>query len=350
MLQLGQQYKAAGPIVEDIAVFQPSSAGANSATNPLNQFRQDQIYSIPQQDETYVMFDGYKIYTGAVWPFCDRTVPLDNKDWLLDMFDATEAPGVGAALFVLHKEHKMMDYIAHYLANPAFKKELGEQLKTTLKGFIVGKARNDIIYRYQRLLQTYPIMFETMEWLDEFRKDQIGIKLFRFGIPNAFNFIKPENVTAEMIHEAITNSKATESKRLVPPSDHQYVLMYQTLLAYNGAALVEPAELVRIMMLDWKLGYQFIRAKELDFNTALSIVMTVIYKRGIAFPTFENYSLVDFIYTEYGPSDQWPRIENVIAYVNATTSNRAVLPRKPAPEQQSQPTSSLAAVGGNKFD
>lgn len=350
MLQFGQHYKPAGPAIEDIATFQPSAAPLNSPSNLLNQFRQDQLYSIPEQDESFIMFDGYKIYTSTVWPFSDRPVPMDNKDWLLDMFDATQAPGVGAALFVLHKEHKMMDYIAQYLANPAFKRELGEQLKSTIKGFIVGKARNDIIYRYQRLLQTYPIMFETMHWLDEFRKDQIGIKLFRFGIPNAFNFIKPENITAEMIHEAITNAKATESKRISPPSDHQYILMYQTLLAYNGASLVETAELVRIMMLDWKLGYQFIRAKSLDFNTALSVVMTVIYRRGIAFPTTENYALVEFIYNEYGPSDQWPQLHNVIAYVNATTSNRAVLPKAPAAPQATRQSSALNAVGGNKFD
>lgn len=326
----GQLYRNAGPIIEDIATIQ---SNPKSDFNPLYQFRQDQLYTPPVADDSFVMFDGYKIYTAAIWPICKQSIPMDDKDWLLDMWDATQSPGLAVLLFIKFKEHALMDHVAAYLSNPGFMLELGDELRSRMKQLLSGKIRNDVLYRYQRLLQTHPIMFETLDWLDDYWKDFFGSKLFRFGVSNAFAFINPDNITAEMIHEAITNARANAEKRLVPPSDYQYIQMYEALLATPGGAdLVDPAELVKIGLLRWSLTLQYIKMKELDFNTALSVAMTFVYKRGNGVSPYENHSIIEHLYNEFGPSDQWPSFQHVIQYVNATTSGRAA-----KPVQQKQP-------------
>lgn len=339
----GLVYRQAGPIIEDIASLQDNPS---SDFNPLYQFRQDQLYTPPVLDDKFVMFDGYKIYTGYLWPFCKEPIDLADKDWLLDMWDETQAPGVGALLFVKFKQHKLMDCIPQYLSNPAFMADLGAELRSVMRSTISGKVRNDILFRYQRLLQLFPIMFETLDWLDDYWKDYFGTKLFRFGIANAFGFIKPENVTAEMIHEAIGAAQANADKRLVPPTDHQYIQMYEELLKHDGAHLVNAAEIVRVGMMSWKLARRFIKSNELDFNAALSIAMTFIYRKGNALSPYESHDLIETLYNEYGPSDQWPTFHNVVQYVNAVTSGRVQKSVAPSPQH---PTSITATKSGT-FD
>lgn len=317
-------YQQASQIIPDIA---PSYNSINRDMNPLYQFVEDMTVPIqPKDDDAHLFFDGYKIYTTARWPFCATQIPDDclaDVDWLLDMYDATQSPGVGAYLFVVFKQHKLMDCVPHFLANPAFMSELGEKLKTVLVNMICGKARNDVMFRYQRLLQLHPIMLETMHWLDEFRQDQIGSKLFRFGIPNALGFVKPENVTAEMVHESITNAITNADKRIAKPTNNHFTQMYDVLLKLEGHDLVEQSELVRICLLNWTLGFAYIKAKKLSFNEALSVVMTFIYKRESSVSPYDNYNIVEILYNTYGPSDQWPTLEHVVQYVNGVTSNRA---------------------------
>lgn len=335
----GLAYHTAGPIIEDIATVQTNPL---SDFNPLYQFRQDQLYTPPALHDRFETFDGFKIYVDHVWPFSSATIPLDDEDWLLDMWDATKAPGVGVVLFLRFKHHAMMDCIPGYLSNPAFMLAMGDELKKVMKSHLSGKIRNDTLYRYQRLLQTNPIMFETLDWLDDYWKDFFGTKLFKFGISNAFAFINPENITAEMIHEAVTSARANAAKRLVPPSDYQYIQMYEALLEYNGQDLVQLPELVTICLLSWVLGRRYIKAKNLSFNDALSVAMTFIYKRGITVSPYENHSLIEKLYEEYGPSDQWPSIQHVVQYVNASTSGR-VQKTPPAPASGMATTSTRSS-------
>lgn len=325
-------YQQASQIIPDIA---PSYGAMNRDFNPLYQFVDDLTVPIqPKDDDAHLFFDGFNIYTTSRWPFCATKIPadyLEDLDWLLDMYDATQSPGVGAYLHVKFKQHKLMDCVPQFIANPAFMSELGDQLRTVLVNMICGKARNDVIYRYQRLIQLYPIMMETMCWLDEFRQDQIGSKLFRFGIPNALGFIKPENVTIEMVHESITNAIANADKRIVKPTAAHYVQMYDKLLQMGGQDLVKNSELVNICLMNWQLGFSYIKAKALSFNDALSVVMTFIYKRESSTSAYDNYNVIEILYNSYGPSDQWPTLNHVIQYVNGVTSNRAKrTPAKPA--------------------
>lgn len=310
--------KIAGTENYEIASFAGGTSGPDF--NPRDMFRADQQFNPITQDNPFVMYLGKKLYTSYVWPIGEV---VNEKEWLEEAFDATGAVGLAAMLFIYHKQHKSMDYIPLYLANPAFMSANGEALQATLTKFMSGNVRNDVLYRYQRLLQVHPIMFDTMNWIDAFHQDQIGSKLYRFGIPDAFPFIKPENVTAEMIHEAIANAKINAAKRLVPPSTPQFIEMYVQLLNHNGQDLVEGIELVNIALMDWKLAYSYIKAKELDFNTALSIIMTFVYKRGTGVAHADNYVIIEKLFDDYGPSDQWPTLLNVVAHVNAVTNGMA---------------------------
>lgn len=331
--------KVAGPLIEDLVTFSPTGDGYSL----LHQFTQDQIFSPPSNDDAFVVFDGFKIFTGAVWPFSPQPIPQDDKDWLLDMFDATQAPGVAVLLFVRFKEHKLMDYVPTYLANPAFMSELGDELKTILRSMIVGKARNDHLYRYQRLLQQYPIMFETMDWMDSFRQDQIGVKLFKYGIPRALSYINPLHVTSELIHESIQFAISDAHKRIAPPSNAQYAQLYGELLRLGGQHLVDIPELVRICSIQFTLGMQYIRAKSLDFNTVLSIIMTVLYNGGVSFTPNESYEVIRNVYDEHGPSNQWPTLANVIKYVVTVVPGKVAAAQPKSPTIGGLPISSLPA-------
>lgn len=303
--------------------FELANFGTNGTIqdfNPKDMFTADQKFNMTSQDNPWVAFEGEKIYTSYVWPIGKIT---NEKEWLEQAFTATGAVGAAALLFIYHKDHQKMDYIPSYLSNPAFLNEHGEALKKTLSKFMSGNVRNDVLYRYQRLLQIHPIMFDTMNWLDEFHQDQIGAKLYRFGIPDAFPFIKPENVDVDMIHEAIQNARVNAAKRLVPPSTPQFLEMYAQLLSHGGADLVNASELVNIALMDWKLAYSYIKAKELSFNDALSVIMTFVYKRGNDVTPYDNYVILEKLFEDYGPSDQWPILENVVRHVNAVTGNKA---------------------------
>lgn len=314
-------YKQAGPIIEDIA---STVSSPSTDSNPLYQFRQDQLFTLPaEHEEQFVMFDGYKVFLSAVWPFSSPAAPLDDLDWLLDMWDATQAPGVGVSLFVFHKQHKMMDSVPLYLSNPAFMNPHGDALKQVLKSTINGQGRNDIAYRYHRLLQTYPIMFETLHWVSSHQQNTIGAKLYRYGIPNAAAFIKSEDLTAELVHEAVKNARQHAAKRMVPPSSAQFVEMYRQLLELDGSDLVDLNELVDICLMNWSLGFKYIKAKSLPFNDALSVVMTFIYKRESDVSAYDNLEMISKLYDSYGPSDQWPTLDHVVKYVNAATNGRA---------------------------
>lgn len=321
-------YKEAGSDNFELANF--SSTGTIQDFNPRDMFTADQKFNLTSQDNPWVLCEGEKIYTSYVWPIGKIT---NEKEWLEQAFEVTSAVGIAALLFIYHKDHQKMDYIPSYLSNPAFLNEHGEALKKTLTKFLSGNVRNDVLYRYQRLLQLHPIMFDTMNWIDEFHQDQIGAKMYRFGIPDAFPFIKPENVTVDMIHEAIANAKTNAAKRLVPPSTPQFIEMYVQLLQHGGQELVQASELVNIALMDWKLAYSYIKAQELDFNNALSIIMTFVYKRGNDVSTYDNYVILEKLFEDYGPSDQWPTLENVIRHVNAVTGNKA---------SQARPVSNLA--------
>lgn len=321
--------------------FEMASFGGGSSAqdfNPKDMFKADQQFNPITQDNPYVLYQGKKIYTSYVWPIGEI---VNEQEWLEQALDATGAVGIAALLFIHHKQHKYMDYIPLYLANPAFMTEQGEQLKATLSKFMSGNVRNDVLYRYQRLLQVHPIMFDTMNWLDEFHQDQIGSKMYRFGIPDAFPFIKPENVTVEMIHEAITNAKVNAAKRLVPPATPQFIEMYVQLLQHGGSDQVDVSELVNIALMDWKLAYSYIKDKELDFNTALSILMTFVYKRGTDVSTYDNFVIIEKLFNDHGPSDQWPTLDNVVRHVNAVTNGRVgpatpLTNLHPVSQQQSQ--------------
>lgn len=316
---INQTYKVAGTDNFEMASFQ---SGSRADFNPINMFKEDQTYNSSTQDMPYVIYDGIRLYTTSIWPIGDIVM---EKEWLQAAFDETGAYGIGALLFAYHKDHKLMDYIPQYLSNPGFMSVHGEKVKATLTSFMSGHVRNDVMFRYQRLLQLFPIMFETMSWIDEYHQDLIGSKMYRFGIPDAFPFIKPENVTAEMIHEAIKNAKSNAAKRLVPPATPQFIEMYVQLLNHDGEGLVEANELVQIAMMDWRLAYSYIRKKELDFNTALSIIMTFVYKRGNDINPADNYTIIEKLYNDYGPSDQWPTLDNVLQHVNAMTGGKASL-------------------------
>lgn len=311
-------YKIAGN-TDEYLISASHASQFGTDFNPSTMFKSDQTYNASTLDNPYVMYEGVKIFTSYVWPIGDIE---DNKEWLETAFEKTGAVGLAALLFIYHKEHKMMDYIPQYLSNPSFMSAHGEKLKEVLTKFMSGHVRNDIMFRYQRLLQTYPIMFDTMLWLDSYHQDTIGSKMYRFGIPNAFPFIKPENITAEMIHEAIVNAKTNAAKRLVPPGPPQFVEMYIQLLRHDGHDLVNAAEIVQIALWDWKLAYAFIKAKDLTFNEALSILMTFVHKRQTDV-NGDNYIVFEKLWQDYGPSDQWPDFLNVIAHVNAVTGGKA---------------------------
>ena len=330
-------YKQAGTDNFELANF--SSGGTLQDFNPRDMFTADQKFNTTSQENPWVQYDGGRIFTGYVWPIGNVT---NEKEWLEDAFEATGAVGIAALLFIHHKDHQKMDYIPSYLSNPAFLNEHGEALKKTLSKFMSGNVRNDVLYRYQRLLQIHPIMFDTMNWLDAFHQDQIGAKLYRFGIPDAFPFIKPENVDVDMIHEAIQNAKVNAAKRLVPPSTPQFVEMYAQLLSHGGADLVHANELVSLALMDWRLAYSYIKAKELSFNDALSVIMTFVYKRGNDVSPYDNYVILEKLFEDYGPSDQWPALDNVVRHVNAVTGDKAAQAQRLsnlAPARQPQETS-----------
>lgn len=310
--------KIAGTENYEIATF-GGGAASGPEFNPKDMFRADQQFTPIAQDNPYVLYQEKKIYTSYVWPIGEI---VNEQEWLEQALEATNAVGVAVLLFIYHKQHKYMDYVPLYLSNPAFMTEHGDQLKATLSKFMSGNVRNDVLYRYQRLLQVHPIMFDTMNWLDEFHQDQIGSKLYRFGIPDAFPFIKPENVTVEMIHEAILNAKVNAAKRLVPPATPQFIEMYVQLLQHGGSDQVDVTELVNIALMDWKLAYSYIKAKELDFNTALSILMTFVYKRGTDVAPYDNFVIIEKLFKDHGPSNQWPTLDNVVRHVNVVTGGR----------------------------
>lgn len=311
-------YKQAGSDNFELANF--SNTSNLQDFNPRDMFKSDQQYNTTVQDNPWVTFDGKKIYTSYVWPIGDI---VNEKEWLEQAFEATNAVGLAALLFIHHKDHQKMDYIPSYLSNPSFLNEHGEALQKTLSKFMSGNVRNDVLYRYQRLLQVHPIMFDTMNWLDAFHQDQIGAKMYRFGIPDAFPFINPDNVDVEMIHEAISNARVNSAKRLVPPSAPQFIEMYSQLLSHGGADLADANELVNISLMDWKLGYSYIKAKELIFNDALSVIMTFVYRRGTDVSPYDNFVILEKLFEDYGPSDQWPTLDNVVRHVNAVTGDKA---------------------------
>lgn len=317
-------YKAAGGENFEIANWEQTSQFIHKAENPLHMFSHDQVSNPTTQENHFVQWNGIRVTTDYVWPMGANVT--DSKEHLQSMLDETGAVGAGALLFIYHKVHQMMDFIPLYLANPGFMSVHGDALRATLTHFMSGHVRNDVMYRYQRLLQTSPIMFSTMDWLDEFHQDQIGTKMYRFGIPNAFGYIKPENVDAEMIYEAVTNARQNAAKRLVPPSDPQFIEMYSALLQHEGQDFVQLPEIVQIAMMDWRLAYAYIRAKELSFNDALSVFMTFVVQRGQSGTSNDNYAIIEKVYNDYGPSDQWPTLHNVIMHVNAVTGNKAAKP------------------------
>ena len=307
-----QEYKTAG---QESFEMMNSPHHPNGGSDPSQMFKEDT--AVVQLDNPFTTYDGQKLYTSYVWPM--GAEKEDSKEWLTAAFEATGAVGCAALLFTYHKVHQLMDYIPQFLSNPGFLKAHGDQLKKTLVGFMSGKIRNDVLYRYQRLLQTHPVMFNTMHWLNVDVQNEIGSKMYRFGFANALGFVKPETVDIDMVYEAVTNARVNASKRLVKPTDRQYIDMYLHLLELGGHDKVSVAELVDIAMMDWKLAFSFIKARGMNFNDALSVFMTFVYRRGGAAKSTDNYAIVEAVYNHYGPSEQWPGFQNVVAHVNAVT-------------------------------
>lgn len=331
------EYKYAKPIIEDVLSKPFDNPNSGPKTDMLNMLRHDQVVNPTIEENTYVVHEGVKVFTGAVWPFYDGELDLKDKKLLETLFNATNAVGFGALLFIYHKQHKLMDYIPAYLSNPSFMSAHGEEMKITLRG-MVYKSKRDIYYRYLRLVQQHPIMFETIPWLSDKVVDSIGLQLFKYGYPNAIAYIDKELLTVDVIYESITTARTQSHKRIAPPSDAQYTMMYQMLLSAGGHDKVELAELVEIAIINWRLARQFIKAKELAFNDALSVAMTMFFRTADSTQPSENYLIVSSLYDEYDPKDQWPTLEHVIKMVSGRVPGRV---SEMAPPSRGQIPSSL---------
>lgn len=313
MTHIGRQYPSAGPIVEDVL-----RCGHHSPTSPgadlTKMFTHDQITSpVNDTPPQFLMFRGCQIFTSLVWPCFNGEVPVKDVEWLEAAYQYTQSPGIGVLLYSETAKAKYMESVFQYLSNPSFTmSECAAVVRKVMRGAV---GRRDSIFKYQSLLQKYPIAVDTLGWLTPLVASEAAQTLYVRGVPAAAAYIPPANMTVELTRTAIDNALSGRW----PTSKSDLHLLYIRLLSLGGAATVKPSEVVGVMMLDPKLGFGYLKAQELPFNESLSVVMTTIHRRGPTVPSHEHLDLVSTLYDIHGPSDQWPTLDNVIKHVSIVT-------------------------------
>lgn len=220
-----------------------------------------------------------------------------------------------------------MEHVFQYLSNPGFTmSEHGEAARKVTRQ-LLSALRRDALFRYQALIQSYPIAIDTLGWLTERNASELAQMLYVRGVPAAAAYIPTESLTAELIRTALDN--AISGRRHVSPSN--LLMLYAQLLSLGGADLVSLMELVDVMAMDPKLGFSYLTAREASFNESLSVVMTVIKRQSAVAQSHEHLDLVSTLYDIHGPSDQWPTLDNVIRYVSAVANVQIQPYSQPAP-------------------